>query len=202
MPFFKRRAAVRNGVHAIRISLREARCLRGVFVYALADDEGIFYVGQTRNPDRRFLLYLSKGGSNAAVRGRLKYPFGTVGVVLLAVNPCEPEKTEREEIVFWKRSLLNHVKFKRPWVKKKPPPPWYAGPGIKSPSTFAVQKIKDPEVKWWYKEYYRLLGEMDPSLRCAAEIELFRELLEAHQRRLEKWLDIVTPKMLVCMANE
>lgn len=86
-----------------------ARKIRGHIVYGLKDANGIFYVGRTHDPARRFDQYVKKAREHNQwhlVR-RMKEAGDSLRVVVLATNPPDLAKAEADAILAYCQQLAN-----------------------------------------------------------------------------------------------
>lgn len=89
--------------------LEQAANLRGRFVYAYRDKEGIFYVGKTINPGRRFQDNSRSYHYNLHLLKRLRESGDDVRLLILERDPDNLEAAEEVAIVKYASTLLNKV---------------------------------------------------------------------------------------------
>lgn len=89
------------------MTLEDARSLVGPMVYALSDAMGIFYIGRTENPSRRFYQHRTFAGKNIYLNKRLRESGDAVRVYIVSSNPDNLVSAELDAIRKHSASLLN-----------------------------------------------------------------------------------------------
>jgi hypothetical protein len=88
-------------------TLDEARSLSGAMVYALSDKLGVFYVGRTRNPSRRFYQHKTRTGPNIYLAKRLRESGASVLVRVISIGDQDLLAAELDAIREYGATLLN-----------------------------------------------------------------------------------------------
>jgi predicted GIY-YIG superfamily endonuclease len=180
------------------LTLREAKRLEGAFVYGLADEGGIFYIGQTRSARRRFQAHAEARTNNPILRERIKATGDTLRVLILHENPDDLSATEREEIRRRGADLVNLVGADHFAWSKRSDLPWGAGTGVHAPTAYAMMRVR-PHVRAELRE--RLAG-MTNAERCLYEVQLLASWPDPLQRKFDRWLSITRDKMIACLEEE
>jgi hypothetical protein len=181
--------------HDARLTIQQAQRLKGRFVYGLADGDGIFYVGQTRNPARRFEAHGGRRTNNTALRDRLGGAGADLRVVILRRNPGDLNAAEREEIRARSGTLVNLVGGDHWSWERHRRIPWAAGTGIFSPSAYAMTKTPR-EHRSTVRAALALLTDAE---RCVVEVGLLRDFPPHLASRFDGWLETTREKMIACM---
>jgi predicted GIY-YIG superfamily endonuclease len=178
------------------LKISEARKLKGSFVYALADDRGVFYVGQTRRPSQRFRSHANGETPNRQLRARCLKADDALRVMILHENPDDLNAAELSEIKA-RDGLLNLVGNGWDFTYSPEAKPW-ALKGISSPGQMALRWTKEPEDSPIRKR----LKAMTDARRCLYEINLLSSFPEPMRRRFDKWMDRVRCRMVECIEAE
>ncbi len=89
-------------------SLKEARALKGPLVYALLDDDGVFYIGRTTKPATRFYTHRTADHPNSIyLARRLRKSGSSVRVRVLSKNPSDLKAVELDAIRRYSTTALN-----------------------------------------------------------------------------------------------
>lgn len=174
-----------------RLTFREARLISEPIVYALCDRGGVFYVGKTAVPAKRFYQHAAGAPRNPRLHQRLMMSGGEVRVEVLHRSPADIDAAEQAEILS-RPALLNIVGIDRPFGSFPAPVeidrPWVSG-RERPPSAWARLRT-GPD-----RELDKIIDGMTPARRCAYELNLLASLDPYIQRRFSRWLALTGPKM-------
>lgn len=177
------------------LTIKEAKRLSGPLIYGLADESGVFYVGQTRSPKNRFQQHAERRGRNEALKQRVLQAGDALRVIVLRDDPPDLNAAEREEIRARAGALVNLIGADDARWALSDTKPWAAGTGTKSPVSYALAVCR-PHIK---EAVRQRLAEMSKAERCRFEIETLLSFPAGVQRRFERWLNVTREKMIACM---
>lgn len=179
------------------LSLSEATSIVNNIVYALVDDDGIFYVGKTINPSKRFATYKNKEcHNNKGLAERLNPEL--CKVVILS-DDC---KDERLFIDLYKDQIVNIIGVKCDFEHH--PKPWFAGSGIRCPSDFLIWHtlmVQGKDKRHLFNEVEYIRSKMSVTERCVYEVSIYKDMKKPHQDKLSRWFETCLYKMLKEMES-
>lgn len=182
------------------LTVAQASALKGGIVYGLVDELGIFYVGKTVRPWRRFKQHRECRALNQRLNERIGNAGPALRVVVLQRDPSDINAAERHEIRS-RTGLVNIVGVVRPFwsfPKAKYTPevtPWKVA-GHESPSAWARRKTGDQE----NQELLTRLAAMSPAQRCGYELMLLESYAPIIRRRFDGWLAHTRDAMGACLG--
>lgn len=173
-------------------------------VYALRnDDKGVFYVGQTKNLQKRAASYFNPNQChNAELAEYLRS--NAFEVVVLGFNLKDINKAEQFYIKQHAGRLFNRISI--PYAKwlEKPKQPWSAGSGIRCPSDYLMwSTAKSAEVKKTdaFADVIDVMSKMIIVERAAFEVNIYRSQPDEVKEKLNKWFDLCKDNILEVLLN-
>jgi hypothetical protein len=184
------------GAVMIEMTLAEARRYGRPLVYGLCAAGDIFYVGQTRNPGKRFGEH--SRGKNNRLRQRLAELGDHVRVVVLADNPPDLNLAERAAIAAHADTIVNLIGAGSDVWSKHSDVPWAAGTGIQCPSTYGLTRTA-PALRPRVRRALRAMSDAD---RCRLELRLLMDYPPYLTARHSRWLQVCGDKLIACINAE
>ena len=174
-------------------------------VYALKNsDKGVFYVGQTKNLQKRSMSYFNPNQCHNVELA--EYLRGSAfDVVVLEFEPKNINKAEQRYIKQYAGQLFNKISI--PYAKwlEKPKQPWNAGTGIRCPSDYLMWTtaksagVKKSDV---FDSIQTTIDSMTIKERIAFEVNVYESQYDAVKNKLSKWFDLCKDEMLAALLDE
>lgn len=174
-------------------------------VYALKNsDKGVFYVGQTKNLQKRSMSYFNPNQCHNVELA--EYLRGSAfDVVVLEFEPKDINKAEQRYIKQYAGRLFNRISI--PYAKwlEKPKQPWNAGTGIRCPSDYLMWTtaksagVKKSDV---FDGIKTTIDSMTTKERITFEVNVYESQHDAVKNKLSKWFDLCKDEMLKALLDK
>lgn len=171
-------------------------------IYAIRNDDiGVFYVGQTKNLQKRSASYFNPNWChNAQLAKYLRS--NEFDLIVLELDPDDINEAEKKYINKFKGQLFNRISV--PYAKwlEKPKQPWHAGSGVRCPSDYLLwfismsAKPKDVKKQRQISDIKELVEKMDITERTVFEVNVYRTQPDAVREYLKPWFDTCRDEML------
>jgi len=179
------------------MSINDAIRIREPVVYGLInDDNELFYVGRTGNPQKRFAHYKNgRAHGNAELESRIK---GGFNVFIFAYSPADINKLEQDLIAANADSIVNVIGCGISFENNRKVKPWFAGSGVKCPSDYLMHSFGR---KSDFKEVIRLRDKLSDVDRSAYEVGVYKDMHKIQQSRMAQWFESCRDRLLWCMEH-